>query len=49
MIRSGERSLTEVALERLLSRVLPIVPRELVASRKLPGTRFPCACVGLFT
>jgi len=47
MIAPRERSLTEMALERLLARVLAIVPRQLVRSCEFPRAALPCALIWL--
>lgn len=49
VVRSGERPLAEVASERLLTRVLAEVARQLVRPSKLPHAPFPCAMVRFLT
>lgn len=46
MIGSAERSLAQVATERFLAGVLPVVPRELVGSREFPRAAVPRALIG---
>ena len=49
MVRSGEGTLTEMALERPVPRVLAIVAGELVRAGKLPPTSLPVAAIGFFS
>ena len=49
MIRARKLSRAQVTLERLLSRVLPVVAGELVGARKLPRAPGPRALVRFLT
>ncbi|CAN7945211.1 unnamed protein product, partial [Ixodes pacificus] len=47
VVRPGEGPLAELALERLLARVLPEVARQLVGPGELPRAALPRAALGL--
>lgn len=49
VIRPREAAIAVRALERLHSRVLAVMPRQFVGTRKLPGAAFPGTLVGLLT
>lgn len=49
MVGPGEGSIAQRALERLLTRVLAEVSRQLIASRKLPRASAPFADVGFLS
>lgn len=46
VIAPRKRSLTEMALERLLACVLAIVPRQFVGAREFPRAALPFALIG---
>lgn len=46
MVTSGEGTLTKVALERTVSSVLAVMPRQFIRAGKLPATTLPVAVVG---
>lgn len=46
VVASGEGSLTEVALERTVTRVFTVVTGEFIRSRELPAAALPVATVG---
>ena len=48
MVGAREAAVAVSALERLVARVLPVVPRELVAARKPPVAVRPGALIGFF-
>jgi hypothetical protein len=47
VVRAGECSITEFAVERLVPGVLALVPRQLIRACKSPATVLPLADVGL--
>lgn len=49
VIRPGKRSLAQLTLEWFLTRMFTEMSSQFIRSRKLPGTSFPGACVGLFS
>lgn len=49
VVGPAERALAQVAAERLLARVLPVVPGQLVGSCELPRAAVPGTLVGFFT
>jgi hypothetical protein len=49
MIRPTERPRTQLASERLQTRVLPVMAGEFVGPGEAPYTAFPGADVGFFT